>query len=622
MLASNSPSLLRLLGVVPLTAHFDSDEACIRHLTHLPAEDLLHVNLRTESPYMSGLYVAVVHETRELLVVFRGTTNAHDLLTDLHCSTASFVCAHARSSSSRVRARTSGNGNEGVTASAPRSSDGVEAQSRLPTEVPVSSEQPEQGAHLARPGQSSDEQIEDSGTNADAAIEVLADAGVEAGAEAEVGAEAETDADAEAVEVHEGFLRTVLSLDQTLLPIVRRLLAELDATHPPPPTARTSTTTNTTETRPITSTSTSTGTSSSTSAGTGVGGYRVTCLGYSFGAAVAGLLALHWAEEFPTITAVTYGPPCVAPLHFARAVGRRVVGTAVAVGRRVVGTAVGGGDSGTVDDDGAEGAAHPEGGGGGSAGRGRPRVVSVINGDDLVARLSYPAAADLRDALARLADDPAAMGDIDTALARHRELLQQGADLRRTRDRLLRAYAGEGEEAIVGWELVALKDQIEETALMAQAVVSELTAVYREIITHQQPRPPQLQAQTQSQHGGSSLRSLPRLYPLGQLVYLHTPASTPAGAGGTSAGTGSDASADAGSRADNGSDSGSGDSAGTDPGVGAGASNPVGDAGSSSSGCCQSYLVDQEQFDRIELSWDMVRSHLPNAYMLSIEGCC
>ena len=125
---------------------------------------------------------------------------------------------------------------------------------------------------------------------------------------------------------------------------------------------------------------------------------------------VAGLLSLRWSTTLPAITAFTFGPPCVASLDFARAAGELVdvsggagadidgAGGGASVRTTPTASTVGGG----VSSCGAS--PSPSAGSADTTGSDDdssiphdpprlsllllPRVVSVINGRDLVARLS------------------------------------------------------------------------------------------------------------------------------------------------------------------------------------------------------------------------------------------
>lgn len=90
---------------------------------------------------------------------------------------------------------------------------------------------------------------------------------------------------------HEGFLRSAITLSETLRPVISRLIAEYPK-------------------------------------------YGLLVCGHSLGAGVASLLALKWANEYHFVRCVAFSPPCVLTLSAARAVSDRV--TSVIVGDDMV----------------------------------------------------------------------------------------------------------------------------------------------------------------------------------------------------------------------------------------------------------------------------------------------
>ena len=169
---------------------------------------------------------------QEIIVVFRGTSNAHDLLTDLHCSTASFE------------------------------------------DEPTASFSDE---HVGSSSSSSSSSIDDRDMNID-------------GVQQQPPQPQPQSPSPQDQQVHAGFLRTVKSLDATLLP---RILDLLHQPYPSPSSSSSSLSLSSSSSSSTSSSSSSSSLLSSTGSPLSFPsspsllqrGYRVTCLGYSFGAA-------------------------------------------------------------------------------------------------------------------------------------------------------------------------------------------------------------------------------------------------------------------------------------------------------------------------------------------------
>jgi hypothetical protein len=234
VVAAAGGHMLRLQGIIPLTSSFETEEDCISYVTKLPKENILYNKLSTDTVFMSGLYIIAVHEKKELCVVFRGTSNVHEILTDLQCETKTWIC----------------------------------------------------------------------------------DAG-------------KGDGSIETTRVHEGFLKTILSLDQTVLPFLMELRMQPVVRERPMvshtegdssnDTANEGTSTGVDKTgdsvrvagTPVTSKTQTTQELEQEGEGEvekedtldsnrdTYASYKVVLLGYSFGAAVAGMLAVHWSPLFP-----------------------------------------------------------------------------------------------------------------------------------------------------------------------------------------------------------------------------------------------------------------------------------------------------------------------------------
>lgn len=65
-------------------------------------------------------------------------------------------------------------------------------------------------------------------------------------------------------------------------------------------------------------------------------GYSVTCIGYSLGAALASMLAIHWEHIFPEVRAFVFAAPPTFPLAFASHPHQAELVTAVLVGHDMV----------------------------------------------------------------------------------------------------------------------------------------------------------------------------------------------------------------------------------------------------------------------------------------------
>jgi hypothetical protein len=226
------------------------------------------------------------------------------------------------------------------------------------------------------------------------------------------------------------------------------------------------------------------------------------------------------------------------------------------------------------------------------------------------------------------------MADIDGAVARHAELGQQLAALEKAQARLVRPVhmpslvmrhifllshvhvlrrqtvpgVGDGDDdaPIVPWTSVAVAAQIAELTLRRQAVVSELTAVYLELLAHAADDASigggggDSTSTTSSRDGegsrsGSTTSSgeeeaegrgaaTEKLYPVGYLIYLSPPVANP-------------------------------------PSPLPAEPYDAGTAGGHASTGVTAMRVDQTAFERVLLGPAMLVAHLNHSYQEAIEKC-